>query len=112
MAINGPVSTDIVEKPFTVHAETANYTVFTYQKTNQRATDWTLVFDAISDSQKQLINNFFYNVAIGPTNTFTYEHSDGNTYTARLLDDRLQWRRLPNQWALTLRLRINSVEVV
>jgi len=112
IAINGPVSTDLITRPHHVMAETANYTVFAYKKTSTLAQDWTLVFDALSDSQKATIQDFFFNKADGPSRTFSYEHTDGQIYTARFLDTQLQFQRRPNNWGLTVRLRIEGgVEV-
>lgn len=110
--VNGPVSTDIITNPFHVSAQTANYTVFVYRKTGVFAQDWNLVFDGLSDANKQAINDFFINDAQGPTNTFTYGHTDGEGYTARFMDDRLQFQRRPGDWGITIRLRIEGAKEV
>lgn len=109
--VNAPESTDIMSRPFHVSAETANYTIFSYKKTAVLAQDWTLVFNGLTDANKQAIQDFFYNSAEGPTNTFDYTHSDENGYTARFLDTQLQFQRRPNDWSLTVRLRVNTTEI-
>lgn len=104
--VNGPVSTDPGAYPMWVTDQTPNHTRFVYQLTSVKKWLWTLKFQDLTGVQKAALENYFHNTAQGPTNTFTYTHTDGQTYAnCRFADTELQFvRNNGNQWDVTIRI--------
>lgn len=110
VTVNGPVSpTDVEDYPKWVTDLSAGYTRIVYKLTAATLLTWVLQFDAITGTQKSNLTTFFHSTAEGPTNTFTYVHTDGGSYTARFLDTALRWQRVDgNTWRLTVRLELTA----
>lgn len=108
--INGPVSpTNVDLLPMFVSDLSANNTRYSYQLTDTKVWHWSMRFDDLTTAQKNALEDFFTDTAKGPTNTFTYTHSDGETYTARFLDTALQFeRRNSNEWATSFALEVTA----
>lgn len=106
--VNGPGnSTDIQSNTRFVSGETADGTVFVYQSTSTKYDLWTLRLSELTDTMKNDLQGHFDDTAKGPTNTFTYQHTDGNSYdNCRYEDTSLQWSRNARQWNCTIRIRV------
>lgn len=109
--VNGPESpTQVRHLPRWVTARTADHTRIVYQTPAPKTKEWTLNLRDLTTAQKAALQSFFDDTAQGPTNTFDYTHTDGNTYEdVRFLDVELAWERLgPNDWNLTVRLETTA----
>lgn len=109
--LNGPTSpTEVSQWPQHVTDRTVDGTRFTYKKNDVVLNDWNMNFNSITTAQKTAFDQWFRDVVEGPTNPFTYTHTDGEDYTnCRLIENSLQWRRIDNQtWELTLRIEVPS----
>lgn len=92
--INGPLPSEVELLARTVSEQSANYDMRTYQLTSKKLRRWALTFTDLLIAQKDDLINFFTDSVVGPSNTFTYTHTDGTIYTAvRLVNDSLQLRR-------------------
>lgn len=108
--VNGPGEGQTVQRHsrYAV-AQAADGTVWSQKRSGSAHRTWQLDLEYVTSAQKVLLQSFFDTDAAGPTNTFTYTHTDGNSYTARFLQDDLQWRRQgPNVWAVSLTLDIEA----
>lgn len=108
--INGPQSSepDLIQQFVT--DLTANHTRYVYQSTSNSLRQWKLHFDTLYAADKANLETFYLTYAVGPVNTFTYTHTDGNTYTARFIDTQLQWSRVnANIWSITFTLETTGV---
>lgn len=108
--VNGPEgpSTTIRARSGFVTEETADFTRVVYRTTTSKKDEWTLTLSQLTDAQKSALQTYFDDTAKGPTNTFTYEHTDGNTYTARFVDTELAWTRHGKTWDCTVRIEISA----
>lgn len=69
--------------------------------------EWVLNFDYLSGAGKIALQNFFNNTVEGPTWSFTYTHTDGNSYAVRFKDTGLRFkRRNGNDWSVSFTLEI------
>ena len=104
--VNGPVSSDPAAYPMFVTDQSANHTRWVYQTTSTKKWLWTLKFQDLTGAQKDALEDYFQNTAKGPTNTFTYVHTDGASYAnCRFADVELQFtRNNANNWDVTVRI--------
>ena len=109
--INGPVNPQsITLLPRTVSDRTANHTKFSYQLTSTKIREWKFTFSSLTTAQKKDLLDFFTDTAIGPTNTFSYTHTDGTTYTGvRFKNDELNFTRTePGRFSVDITLELAS----
>lgn len=80
-----------------------------YRTSDVRKEHWTISLHDMGESQWSDLRSFFYDVVKGPELTFTYTHTDGETYTARFVDTELQGsRRDKNTWSATITLELEG----
>ena len=112
--VNGPTgSTGIDNLENYVSEFTADKSLIVYQTSNSVKDVWTLNLSELTTAQKNELQTFFDTHAKGPTNAFSYVHTNGETFTScRFLDRGLRWTRKGGAWDVTVRLlvpqRINS----
>ena len=97
VTMNGPVGggQDVRPKARFVSGRTVNGTTYTYQKNDQTQNVWVLDFRDLTAVQKTALQTYFQDTAKGPSNTFSYTHTDGTTYTGvRFLDNVLEFSRI------------------
>jgi hypothetical protein len=97
-----------------VSGKTADHTTIVYKVASASYDTWTIALTGLTTSQKNALQTYFDDTAAGPTNAFSYVHTDGTTYTnCRFVDTSLRWqRRNDDEWDVTIRIekaaRINS----
>lgn len=80
---------------------------YSYKKSAASQKLWTLSFKFVTSSQRAALQTFFDGTAKGPTNTFTYIHTNGQSLTVRFAQPQLTWSRVtPNVWATSIQLEI------
>ena len=97
VVMNGPVGggQSVRPQPRFVSGRTVNGTTYTYQKNDQTQNVWVLDFRDLTKAQKVLLQTYFNDVAKGPSNTFTYVHTDATTYSGvRFIDNVLEFSRI------------------
>lgn len=92
--IAGPVSTQLKMPPIHM-TELSEGNVRYVQRTKAaRITQWLLTFRDLSAADKAALQTFFLSTADGPTNLFTYTHTDGVTVSdCRFMDTELSFER-------------------
>ncbi len=111
ITVNGPSpGTDQALQPMFVTERSANHTRWVYQTTDTKMRVWTLNLNSLTLAQKNALEDFYTNTAKGPTNTFTYTHTDGNSYTCRFVDPMLPpfTRAAPGTFDIQLRLETTA----
>ena len=69
-----------------------------------------LSFETLSDSDKDNLDTFFGTTIGGASKTWTYTDTSGNTYTARFLDDSLEWTKVAQGvWSVNVRLELSTM---
>lgn len=108
--INGPAPFDYDLLQRTVSEQSANYDRRTYQLTSKKLRQWPLTFLDLNTAQKEEFVDFFTDDAIGPTNPFTYTHTDGIIYTnVRFANDALSIRRTePGRFTVSVILEFDD----
>lgn len=100
-----PGPTDVNQLPLFVTDLSANHTRWTYKLTATGAYQWLIPLNALTLAQKQALQAFFTTTVGGPATTFTYTHTDGNSYTVRFVDTALAWNRENGtMWGVSVRL--------
>jgi len=97
VTMNGPVGGGQPVRPQGrfVSGRTMNGTTYTYQKNNVTQNIWVLSFRDLTAAQKIALQTYFNDVAKGPSNTFSYTHTDGTVYTGtRFIDNVLEFSRI------------------
>ncbi len=98
VTMNGPVGgggQSVRPQPRFVSGRTQNGTTYTYHKNNVSQNIWVLAFKDLTAAQKTALQTYFNDVAKGPSNTFSYTHTDAVTYTGvRFLDNVLEFSRI------------------
>ena len=97
VVMNGPVGggQSVRPQPRFVSGRTVNGTTYTYQKNDQTQNVWVLDFRDLTAAQKVLLQTYFNDVAKGPSNTFTYVHTDATIYLGvRFIDNVLEFSRI------------------
>ena len=97
VTMNGPVGGGQSVRPQArfVSGRTVNGTTYTYQKNDQTQNIWVLSFKDLTAAQKAALQTYFTDVAQGPSNTFSYTHTDATVYTGvRFVDNVLEFSRI------------------
>ena len=97
VTMNGPVGggQSVRPQPRFVSGRTVNGTTYTYQKNDQTQNVWVLDFRDLTAAQKTALQTYFNDVAKGPSNTFSYTHTNGTIYTGvRFMDNVLEFNRI------------------
>jgi len=96
--------------PLFVSGMTGNHGIYSYQKTSTKKRKWSVPFNNVSTTDKNNLEDFFHDTAKGPTNPFTYTHTDGTAYAnTRFAENQFSPRRDgPDQWSFTISLFIES----
>jgi len=97
VVMNGPVGggQSVRPQPRFVSGRTQNGTTYTYHKNNVTQNIWVLAFNDLTAAQKALLQTYFNDVALGPSNTFSYTHTNGAVYTGvRFADNVLEFSRI------------------
>lgn len=110
ITINGPAGEQPVDPPPRyVTGQTTNGTVYSYQKNTSSNRVWTLNFNDLTDADKTALEDFFLNTAGGPSQTFSYTHTNGSTYTVRFMNGSLSFFRvMPNLWRVSVSLLMTT----
>lgn len=108
--INGPVGNQSISRSSRYSiSESHDGTIWSYKRHAGSHRKWRLELTDVTSAQKDNLQSFFDSDAAGPTNTFTYTHTDGTSYTARFVQEELQWQRVgPNQWGVSITLDIEA----
>ena len=109
VTMNGPVGggQDVRPKARFVSGRTVNGTTYTYQMNDQTQNVWVLDFRDLTAAQKVLLQTYFQDTAKGPSNTFSYTHTDGTTYTGvRFLDNVLEFSRIDGGKFFSAQIRL------
>lgn len=95
ITINGPAGpTNYELLPRTVSERTANHERYSYQLTSKKVRLWSMRFTDLTQAQKDDLVSFYTDDVIGPTNTFTYTHTDDQAYSnVRFANNGLQITR-------------------
>ncbi len=100
-----PTQTDVNNLAQWITDSSANHTRWSYKLTGTAMYQWSIPLTALSGAQKVALQSFFTTTVGGPTSTFTYTHTDGNSYTVRFIDTSLSWSRVNGEmWDVTVRL--------
>lgn len=89
-----------------VSDRTADGTRYTYHLTNSTKWEWELQFRDLAREEKRELEEFFRAHARGPSQSFTYTHTDGTVYAGtRFAQDILPWTRNHRElWDCTVRI--------
>jgi hypothetical protein len=111
VTLNGPVGGQPVEPTARfVSGKTVNGTRYAYQKNQITQSIWALQFNDLTAAQKTSLLTFFQDTAKGPTNTFSYTHTDGTAYTGvRFAESVLQFQRLDSEF-FTCQIRLEMAQ--
>lgn len=85
---NGPPGETPQEQtllPMFVTGTTLNHTRYTYQTTDVRKWQWPMTLMALTAEQKTTLEDLWSQYLLGSSNTFTYQHTDGEEFIARLI---------------------------
>jgi hypothetical protein len=97
VVMNGPVGggQSVRPQPRFVSGRTVNGTTYAYQKNDATQNIWVLSFKDLTAAQKTALQTYFNDVAKGPSNTFSYTHTDATVYTGvRFIDNVLEFSRI------------------
>ena len=90
-----------------VSGRTVNGTTYAYQKNSMTQNIWVLDFRDLTAAQKTALQTYFNDVAKGPSNTFSYTHTDGTTYTGvRFMDNVLDFNRIDGGKFFSCQIRL------
>lgn len=111
ITINGPTPSNFELLSRTISELTANRDIYSYQITSSKIRRWPLVFNDLTTAQKDNLVNFFTDDVIGPTNAFSYTHTDGTVYSnVRFENDSLQVERVhPGIFRVSVVLRVAAL---
>lgn len=109
--INGPASDQpVVPLPRYLTGLSQDGTRYSYKMNSATNRVWTLNFQWLTDQMKADLETFYYDEAGGPSSTFTYDHTDDNSYTARFVNTSLPFTRAgSNLWSCSVQLEILGV---
>jgi hypothetical protein len=97
VTMNGPVGGGQSVRPQArfVSGRTVNGTTYAYQKNDVTQNIWVLAFQDLTAAQKIALQTYFNDVAKGPSNTFSYTHTDATVYAGvRFIDNVLEFSRI------------------
>lgn len=104
---DGP--TDVSVQPQWVTDQTADLTRISYRTTSTALTTWKLQLSNLTLASMKALRSFFYTTAKGPENTWTYTHTDGQTYTARFAMTNLEPKRAnANEYSVALTIEVSG----
>ena len=109
VSLNGPVGggQDVRPQARFVSGRTVNGTTYAYQKNSRTQNIWVLNFRDLTAAQKKKLQTYFNDTAKGPSNTFTYKHTDGTTYTGvRFMDNVLEFSRIDGGKFFSCQIRL------
>lgn len=109
VTMNGPVGGGQSVRPQArfVSGRTVNGTTYTYQKNAVTQNVWVLEFRDLTAVQKKNLQTYFNDVAKGPSNTFSYTHTDDTTYTdVRFMDNVLEFDRIDGGKFFSCQIRL------
>ena len=109
VTMNGPVGGGQNVRPQArfVSGRTVNGTTYDYQKNSMTQNIWVLDFRDLTAAQKTALQTYFNDVAKGPSNTFSYTHTDGTTYTGvRFMDNVLDFNRIDGGKFFSCQIRL------
>jgi hypothetical protein len=107
--INGPRITNGTLLPMFVSGLSADHTRWAYQTASSKLRQWSMQLADLTTAQKKALEDFFTDTAKGPTNTFSYTHTDGSDYTARFASTELIWTRHDgNRWDVDITLETSA----
>lgn len=109
ISIEGPDGgCDISPQPNWVTDQTADLTRISYRTTNTLKTTVKMQLNNLTLASWKLLRDFFYNTALGPTNSFSYTHTDGQVYSGCLFAmQNLDAKRAnQNEYAVALTLEV------
>lgn len=110
ITLNGPRDSDPTGVPRYVLDTAAGGQVWSYKLAATIIDRWTMTLQSLTGAQKAALKNFFDNVVEGPSRTFTYTHTNGNSYTnVRFVDTFLKFKRSnANEWSVTITLLLTN----
>lgn len=112
ITIPGPKDSSEDSRPRYVSDESAGGSTWVYKMAATIINEWSLNFDYLSGADKSALIGFFNNTVEGPTNTFTYTHTDGEQYTVRFKDRALKFRRRNgNDWSCSFTLIVVNAAI-
>ena len=109
VTLNGPVGggQDVRPQARFVSGRTVNGTTYAYQKNAMTQNIWVLNFRDLTAAQKIALQTYFNDTAKGPSNTFSYTHTDGTTYTGvRFMDNVLEFDRIDGGKFFSCQIRL------
>jgi hypothetical protein len=109
VTMNGPVGggQPVTPKARYVSGRTVNGTTYAYQKNDVTQNVWALSFNDLTAAQKTALQTYFNDVAKGPSNTFSYTHTDGTVYTGvRFIDNVLEFSRIDGGKFFSAQIRL------
>ena len=109
VTMNGPVGggQSVRPQPRFVSGRTQNGTTYTYQKNDVTQNIWVLAFNDLTAAQKIALQAYFQDTAKGPSNTFSYTHTDGTVYAGtRFIDNVLEFSRIDGGKFFTCQIKL------
>lgn len=108
ITISGPASDQPIEPLAQYVTDIAqNGTRYSYRMSSGENRTWSLQLDFLTTEEKDDLESFYHDVVGGPSETFTWLHTDGNSYTARFINTNLPWQRVfSNLWKVALQIEI------
>ena len=109
VTMNGPVGggQDVRPQARFVSGRTVNGTTYAYQKNSMTQNIWVLKFRDLAAAQKIALQTYFNDVAKGPSNTFSYTHTDSTVYTGvRFMDNVLEFDRIDGGAFFSCQIRL------
>jgi hypothetical protein len=105
---NAPQETKLL--PMFVTGSTINHERYTYQTTTTRKWQWPMTLGSCTAEQKTTLEDLWSQHLLGSSNTFIYEHTDGEEFTARLVveGDFVAIRKNNNEFDIPIVLEIDE----
>ena len=93
--VTGPAGqTNINHLPLYATGVNGNGDRWGYKYSSQKKYRWNITLPNLTQAMKDDLEDFYYNTADGPKNTFGYTHTDGTVYNnARFVNTELQFTR-------------------
>lgn len=107
--INGPTGPTNPSPPANWNtSRTASGELIVYRYSSNAKNIWNLTFPMITTAQKVALYSFWRDTVSGPENTFTYTHTDGESYTARFLNSLNFSRENNGYWSVVIQLEVSG----
>lgn len=107
--IPGPASTAPRNTSQYARSETPSGQHWVYKGRSSTRDVWSLDFRGLGNSDKQDLQTFFDSTVGGPGVDFTYRHTDETSYTARFLQEGLNWTaEFPGWWNISIEIEVNG----